>query len=271
LISRSGYDADAQWSFFDIGPWGSGHQHNDKMHVSVAAFGKDLLVDCGRFAYRGEVADKFRKYATGSQSHNVLLIDGKGQAPGPKVTEEPVSKKDYLITPDYDLGRASFAEFTSLEGACKHTRTLFYSRDGLWVVVDQVETDRPRKIDALWHWHPENKLNIENDKLFTLNDRGNLQIVPVGKQKWDVKMVKGQEQPEIQGWYSKEYNIFEPNPTTIYSTKIESNSTFVWVLYPSEKVEKPVKAEIVSESPKEIKVKITNEKNDEWVVDVPLE
>jgi hypothetical protein len=271
LISRNGYDTDAHWSFFDMGPWGSGHQHNDKMHISVAAFGRDLLVDCGRFAYRGEVADKFRKYATGSQSHNVLLVDGKGQAPGPKVTDEPVSKKDYLITEDYDLGRASFAEFGGLDGICKHTRTLFYSRGDLWVVVDQVTTDRPRKIDALWHWHPENKLKIENDKVYTANERGNLQIIPAGNQKWEVKMVKGQEQYEIQGWYSKEYNIYEPNPTTIYTTKIESNSTFVWVLYPSEKVEKLVRAEIVSESPKEIKVKIINEKNDEWVVDVPLE
>jgi hypothetical protein len=271
LISRNGYDADAQWSFFDIGPWGSGHQHNDKMHFSVAAFGRDLLVDCGRFAYRGEVADKFRKYATGSQSHNVLLVDGKGQGPGPKVTEEPVSKKDYLITADYDLGRGTFSEFIGLEGTCKHTRTLFYSRGDLWVVVDQVTTDRPRKIDALWHWHPENKLKIENDKVYTANERGNLQIVPAGNQKWEVKMLKGQEKHEIQGWYSKEYNIFEPNPTTIYSTQIESSSTFVWILYPSEKVEKVVRAEIVSASSKEIKVKITNEKKDEWVVDVPLE
>lgn len=271
LISRSGYDADAQWSFFDIGPWGSGHQHNDKMHVSVFAFGRDLLVDCGRFAYRGEVADKFRKYATGSASHNLLLIDGKGQAPGPKVTEEPVSKKDYLITEDYDLGRGTFSEFTGLEGTCKHTRTLFYSRGDLWVVVDKVSTDRPRKIDALWHWHPECEIVVDGEKVSTKNEKGNLQIVPAGDQKWEVKMVEGQEQPEIQGWYSKEYNIYEPNPTTIYTTKIESNSTFVWVLYPSEKVEKLVRAEIVSESPKEIKVKITNEKNDEWVVDVPLE
>jgi hypothetical protein len=271
LISRNGYDTDAHWSFFDIGPWGSGHQHNDKMHVSVAAFGRDLLVDCGRFAYRGEVADKFRKYATGSQSHNVLLVDGKGQAPGPKVTDEPVSKKDYLITEDYDLGRGSFSVFNDLEGEVKHTRTLFYSRGDLWVVVDQVTTDRPRKIDALWHWHPECKVAVDGNKVSTQNEKGNLQIIPAGKQKWEVKMITGQEQPEIQGWYSKEYNIFEPNPTTIYSTQIESNSTFVWVLYPSEKVEKVVRAEIVSASSKEIKVKITNEKKDEWVVDVPLE
>jgi len=271
LISRSGFESNAHWSFFDMGPWGSGHQHSDKMHLSVFANGRDLLVDCGRFAYTGEVATKFRKYSTGSQSHNVLLIDGNGQAPGPNVTEEPVSIKDYLIKPDYDLGRASFSEFAGLEGVCKHTRTLFYSRSDLWVVVDEVSTDRPRNIEALWHWHPENLIQIENGRAFTQNEKGNLQIVPAGSQNWEVKMVKGQEQPEIQGWYSKEYNIFEPNPTTIYSTKIESNSTFVWVLYPSEKVEKPVKVEIVSRSPKLIKVKITNEKDDKWLVDVPLE
>ena len=46
LISRSGYDTDAHWSFFDVGPWGSGHQHNDKMHLSISAYGRDLLVGC---------------------------------------------------------------------------------------------------------------------------------------------------------------------------------------------------------------------------------
>jgi len=271
LISRSGFDEDAQWSFFDIGPWGSGHQHNDKLHLSVTAFGRDLLVDAGRFAYTGEVAEKFRPFAKGTQGHNAILIDGKGQAPGIPVTDKPISKKDYLITGDYDYARGSFNHFIDVEGTCKHTRTLFYSRGDFWVVVDKVSTDRPRKIEALWHWHPENRIQFENNSVFTKNDKGNLQIIPAGKQNWEVKMVKGQEKPEIQGWYSKEYNNYEPNPTTIFSTQIEANTTFVWVLYPSEKVEKLVRAEIISETPKEIKVRITNEKNDEWGIDVPLE
>ena len=271
LISRSGYDADAHWSFFDIGPWGSGHQHNDKLNIAVSAYGRDLLVDAGRFAYTGEVAAKFRRYATGSQGHNVLLFDGKGQGPGVPVTSSPVSDKDYLITDEYDFARGSFEDFIDLEGTCNHTRTLFYSRGDFWVVVDQVSTDRPRKVEALWHWHPENKLKIENDKVYTSNEKGNLQIIPAGNQKWEVKMVKGQEDPEIQGWYSPEYNKFEPNPTTIFSTQIEGDDTFVWVLYPSDKEEKLVRAEIVSETSKEIKVKITSEKKDEWVIDVPIE
>ncbi|HSM49521.1 MAG TPA: hypothetical protein VK872_17000, partial [Draconibacterium sp.] len=120
-------------------------------------------------------------------------------------------------------------------------------------------------------WHPGCKVVVESEKVATQNEKGNLQIVPADKHNWEVKMVKGQEQPDMQGWYSPEYNKFEPNPTTIFSTQIEGNTTFIWVLYPSEKVEKVVRAEIVSESSKEIKVKITNEKNDEWIVDVPLE
>jgi hypothetical protein len=114
LISRSGYNKDAHWSFFDIGPWGSGHQHNDKLHISISAYGRDLLVDAGRFAYRGEVADKFRPYARGSQGHNVILIDVNGQGPGPKVVDAPLAENQYRITPEFDYAWSSFNAFDKI-------------------------------------------------------------------------------------------------------------------------------------------------------------
>jgi len=270
LISRNGFDKDAHWSFFDIGPWGSGHQHNDKHHISVAAYGRDLLVDAGRFAYTGEVAEKFRSYARGSQGHNVLLIDGKGQGPGVPVTDEPVSKKHWLITGEYDYAWSSFNKFNNLDGTCEHTRRLFYARGDLWVVVDQVKTDRPRKIEALWHWHPDCKVVNDGEIVSTQNEKGNLQVIPVGKQDWKITFAEGQEEPEIQGWYSEEYNKYEPNVASIYSTNIESDSKLVWVLFPSEKVETGIQAEIISDSSEEIKIKVWNERNDQWVIDVPL-
>jgi hypothetical protein len=269
LISRSGFDTDAQWSFFDIGPWGSGHQHNDKLHLSVAAYGRDLLVDAGRFAYTGEVADKFRGYAKGTQGHNLILIDGTGQAPGPRMAKKPLSEKDCTIAVDHDFARGTFNNFYGLEGSCKHTRTLYYKRGDFWVVVDQISTDRPRQIEALWHWHPTCNVQVDKNIVSTNNERGNLQIIPVGNQNWKINVMKGQEKPEIQGWYSEEYNKYEPNTATIYSTQIQSNSRFVWVLFPSEKVVKGIKTEIIAESPKEIKLKITDN-NEEWLVDIPL-
>ncbi len=270
LISRSGYDADAHWSFFDIGPWGSGHQHNDKLNIVISAFGRDLLVDAGRFAYTGEVAAKFRSYATGSQGHNVLLIDGKGQGPGVAVTDKPVSKNDYLISEEYDFARGSFDSFMDLNGNCKHTRTLFYERGDFWVVVDQVFTDRPRKIEALWHWHPDCEVLVDGEKVLTQNEKGNLQIIPAGIQKWDIKLIKGQEEPEIQGWYSDEYNKYEPGITSLYETQIQTDSKFIWVLFPSEKMVSDVKAEVLSDGPDELKLKVYNSRNDEWVVTIPL-
>lgn len=270
LISRSGFDTDAQWSFFDIGPWGSGHQHNDKLHISIAAYGRDLLVDAGRFAYTGEVATKFRSYALGSQSHNVILIDGNGQEAGPLLAKEPIAKEQWEITDEYDYAKGSFSSFKKLAGEVNHTRHLYYSRGNFWIVIDDIETDRSRNIDVLWHWHPTCEVAVDGNIVYTRNERGNLQVIPLGRRDWQISFVKGQEEPEIQGWYSREYNLYEPNIVSIYTTSIQSNSRFVWLLFPSEEVETSVKAEIISESPRGIEVKIINREGKEQIVTIPL-
>lgn len=271
LISRNGYETDAHWSFFDIGPWGSGHQHNDKLHISVSAYGRDLLVDAGRFAYRGKVADKFRGYALGSQGHNVFMIDGKGQSPGPRLAEKPLSEKNYKITDEYDYAWSSFNRFNDLEGEGKHTRALFYVRDNFWIVADRLNTDRPRRIEALWHWHPECEVGKHKDNtVSTRNEKGNLKIIPIGNTKWEMEFIKGQEEPVIQGWYSEEYNQYEPNMVSVYSTQVETDATFVWILFPSEEIDSNVRAEIVSQNADEVVVRVTSEGKKQWKVTVPF-
>lgn len=261
LISRSGFDYDAHWSFFDIGPWGSGHQHNDKLHVSLSAYGRDLLVDGGRFAYTGAVRDKFGRYARSSESHNVLLIDSKGQNPGPKRVGKPLPETCFKIGKDFDFACGSFDSYINQIGNVEHNRSLFYVHGEFWVIVDRIVTDRPRKIDALWHWHP--KCEVEKEKLVvkTNNNKGNLAIIPVGNQKFDLKLVKGQEKPNIQGWYSHEYNIYESNTASIYSTEITGNSTFIWLLFPSEKETPKIKTKIIYEDEDIVKLNIKANSN----------
>ena len=269
FVSRSDFDRDAHWSFFDMGPWGSGHQHNDKLHLSVSAYGKDFLVDSGRFAYTGEVAEKFRPYAKSSAAHNLLLIDGKGQQNGPKLTDKPLGEDHYKIATNFDYASSSFDQFMDLEGTVKHTRSVFYVRGEFWVVVDNIETDRPRKIDALWHWHPENAVVKDRSMVKTVNERGNLTLVPISKQKFDIRLIKGQETPEIQAWYSPEYNLYEPNTTSSYSCEIKGNTTLVWLLMPSEKENPSIKAKIKSENKEGITLSVSG-KEKKWLLNIPF-
>ena len=272
LISRNDYGKDAQWSFFDIGPWGSGHQHNDKLHLSVYAWGRDLLVDGGRFAYRGEVADKFRKYATGSFSHNTILVDGKGQAAGPTTVKEPLNDNLYATGKEFDYGSGTFDKFSGLEGLFSQTRSMVYVKGKFWIVVDRLKTDRPRIIETLWHWHPECKVEVgKAGKVFTTNDRGNLLILPVETPDWKVSMVKGQETPSIQGWYSREYNTFEPNPTTVYSRQLKSDDTFIWILWPSEGKVQEVQARILLKNEASVKIEVTEPGKGSYEIEVPYE
>lgn len=270
LISRSDFGIDAQYSFFDIGPWGTGHQHNDKLHLSVAAYGRDLLVDAGRFAYRGEVATKFRKYATGSAGHNVILVDGNGQADGPKSADKPLTPACYRIEKDFDYGSGSFDKYLGTEGLFNHTRSLVYVRGKFWIVADKIETDRPRTIQTLWHWHPLNRVIVDpTGTIASQNDKGNLMIIPVGVNDWRINTVKGQESPAIQGWFSKEYNTYEPNTTQVCERKIETGDTFVWVLWPSDRKAPVISTKLLSKNGKEVKVLVTEKKGGSWEITIP--
>ncbi|HOF89802.1 MAG TPA: alginate lyase family protein, partial [Armatimonadota bacterium] len=165
LIMRSGWEAEAQWGFFDLGPWGILHQHNDMLHLSVTAGGRDLLVDSGRYTYQhymGE-AGTWRSYFIGSAAHNVICVDGLEQTNGPALAARPV---EAVITPAYDYAQGTYAGgFTDVATAAArhkaylyrwelprdavreditHTRGVLYLRGVGWVVVDRVTLMQPR-------------------------------------------------------------------------------------------------------------------------------
>ncbi len=267
FVSRSGYDINAHWSFFDMGPWGTAHEHSDKLHLSISAYGRDLLVDAGRFAYSGKLYRKFRAYAIGSAGHNVLLIDHKGQNPGPPSVSAPIADNHIKIDVDFDYASDHFSDF-KVEGDVCHLRSLFYVRGEYWIVVDRVLTDRPRDISALWHWHPSCTVVNEGREVKTKNAFGNLAITPVSDQLVNVELINGQEQP-VQGWYSSEYNKVEANTASCYSTTIIGDATLVWMLTPGGESIPDLSAQIVSETDTGVKVRVTSS-DKTWVLNIPF-
>lgn len=232
LVSRSDFDTQAHWSFFDVGPWGTGHQHQDKLHLSITAFGTDFLVDSGRFAYQGSVADQFRTYAKSSAAHNLVLIDVKNQNPGPTEVKAALDKTHYTIQPDYDYAFGKFDDFENLSGNAQHTRAVFYLRNGFWLVADKIKTDRPRNVKFLWHWHPEVTIKKEEKSIIGTHKKGKLSLISLSDQNFEISEIKGQLEPSVQGWYSPEYNLYSPNSMTQFSTHIDTDQYFLWLMVP---------------------------------------
>ncbi len=270
LISRSGYDSNAHWSFFDVGPWGSGHQHQDKLHLSISAFGTDFLVDAGRFAYRGKVADKFRPYARSSAAHNVVLIDDKNQTPGPLKADTPLGKQHYKIDQNHDYAFGSFDRFDQLEGQATHTRAFFYLKDQFWLVADRIQTDRPRNLKFLWHWHPRCRIQSVDNQIKAYNTGGRLTLIPLVDSDFEITEIKGREQPTIQGWYSPEYNLYEPNTLTQYETSIAGDQAFLWVLVPESDSSQKIKTKLLATTLSHFKIAFSlNDR--EWFITLPFE
>ncbi|MEO1401604.1 MAG: alginate lyase family protein [Cyanobacteria bacterium J06635_1] len=232
LIMRSGWDAQAHWGFFDFGPMGVFyHIHRDKLHLSVSAYGRDLLVDGGRYRY---VRDPFWHYFRGSQSHNVILVDGHGQRADIPLTRAPLSAQ-FATHPTFDFAEGTARQgFEKIIGRVVHQRAVVYLRNKFWVVIDHIQTDRPRQLNPLWHFHPDCTVEIADSCVQSVDAQvGNLKIQPVSPLNWSIKLIRGQEDP-VQGWWSREYNHRAPATAAIYETKIERSTTFGWVLWPAQ-------------------------------------
>jgi len=273
-IMRNGWDKMSHWSFFDTGPFGTGHQHSDKLHLSIHAFGRDLLVDGGRFTHQNYFSfdpAMWRGYFRSSFSHNLILIDGKGQKSGPFTTDEPMDKGiEYLNKSAFDYARGTFSGgFNGVKGEVEHSRGVLYLRDNLWVVVDRISTDRPRDIKALWHYNPECNAKISKSNEVVSNDqgKGNLRIVPAGEIPWNVSIVSGKTEPYKQGWYSETYGKKEANPTAVYETSINGDITFAWVLLPARGKVPEVKAKLMDSEQGEVRITVKGKRP--VVVEVP--
>ena len=73
---RSGWDADASYLCFDVGPLGMAHMHQDMLSINLWRGDEELLYDDGGGQY--EVSEA-RGYAISGAAHNTVLVDGMPQ------------------------------------------------------------------------------------------------------------------------------------------------------------------------------------------------
>ncbi len=148
---------------------------------------------------------------------------------------------------------------------------MFYLHGKYWLVVDRILTDRPRKIDVLWHYHPDCTVAVEEGSAVSTDEgKGNLRILPISDIPWKVTIVKGQVEPDIQGWYSEKQRVKEPNSTVIYSVKTLTSTTFAWLLIPARGAVPRAKAQIVAEDESGVRIRVEMPGEKPVEITVPL-
>ncbi len=155
---------DAQQLCFDCGPLGEGnHGHFDSLSIELAAYGRSLIVDPGRYTYSEAGETNWRVWFRGTAAHNTVTVDGKNQTryepksvagpsrhtantlrhriAGPAAVAQMHCVEDHGGSA-YLCGTVHSAEYDAV-----HTRHLLFAFGEYWLCVDQLRADTDHRYD----------------------------------------------------------------------------------------------------------------------------
>lgn len=186
-IVRSGWGsphrdyAQEQYLLFDCGPLGAGnHGHFDCLSFELAAYGRSLIVDPGRYTYSEAGETNWRVHFRGTASHNTVLVDRKNQTRyEPRVIKDasrhttgsvrhkvtgpaPAHEmRAFVYTPGFSYlhGVAASYEYDAV-----HERRLLFAFGEYWIVSDELRSASEHRYDLNFHLteHTHGQVEKEN-------------------------------------------------------------------------------------------------------------
>ena len=241
---RSGWDADATYCCFDVGPLGRHHIHQDMLNVIVFKGGEELLFDDGGGPY--DVSDE-RRLALSTAGHNTALVDGLGQTRDqPRSVDAPIDA-GWLSTPGLDRARATYDGPFGPDGAkpARHTREVqFLKPDFFCVTDDLVSCDgRPHDYELLFHLDTTAVLPVPGRPGAVLSDFGSgrrhdILLQPLLPEGVVTTCVVGQREPRLLGWYvGRNDRDVHPAATVVMKASGHPDFRFATLLCPVAKGE----------------------------------
>ena len=244
---RSGWDTRALYAFFDVGPFGMAHQHEDKLSFILYAYGNRLITEGGIYAYD---ESQWRKYILSARAHNVVRIDGLDQhRKGVKrfTAQNTPLENRWTTNPTYDFAEGIYNEGFGLKRQLKITQTrsiLFIKPNkqkevSYWIVIDVMtpSDEKQHVYDTWFHFNTGNAKIIPewNAAVSTDPKSANMLIAPLSSQKPALEIVTGQEQPEVQGWVPAEGYDMRPVATPIFTQTATGQITQAYIFLPIER------------------------------------
>lgn len=227
LYSRSSWEEDAFYSSLHLKRLGGGHSHDDLLHFTLFAFGRDYLVDSGRFSY---VDNKWRQYFKDSRSHNTLAVDGEPNSiyattwsNSFEAKEEGVLTK---IGKNYDYAEAVNTAYERLDDPVTLKRRMLYLKPEVWLLVDSFKGEQKHTYSQFFNF-PDKNIELKKDALTTTHPSQNLVIQPINPVTIQLQ----------DAWISKEYNLREESTKAEFSVESNGFSSLISLLYFPENIQ----------------------------------
>jgi len=242
-VMRTGWDAHNDlYLMFDAGPFGAAHQHEDKLGFIVYAYGKQLVVEAGAHMYN---ASEQRKYVLSTRGHNTIRVDGYDQrsyhVADSWVLPYPFEPLDnlWLSEDDFDFAEGRYEHgygtraSKDVKVAATHTRSILFVKPQYWIITDTVvpEDDNEHSYESIFHLNSE-AAGVDDLTVNTRDDAANLHVIAAPVPALGLKLVEGQEEPELQGWTMKNFHHLRPLPTAIYEWKSTGPTRVTYIFYP---------------------------------------
>lgn len=232
---------DSQYLVFDSGPLGEGnHGHFDCLSFELAAFGRSLVVDPGRYTYSEAGDINWRVRFRGTAAHNTVCVDGRQQTryepkpikPGTRHAAGTVRHKIGGPAPEARLvERQHGAQLDLLHGLAQsreydavHQRCIAFVDRRYWIVSDWLRS--PTAHDYLLNFQlgaeAETRTLLASEQGVRLRSPGLLLLQPARA---------GQRTTLQPGWVSARYGDKQPAPA-VQTRARAADADFDTVLVP---------------------------------------
>jgi hypothetical protein len=225
-VMRDRWGQDGQFLFFDGAAWGASHQHEDKLTFTLYSHGRLLIGDPNIYSYS---PTELTHYFKSSRAHNLVMIDGKGQARrlDPNTFMTTQGRNEWLTRPHFDFVSSEYLEgyapdpfpdrgsASAVDLRFSQRRAIFYVKPGYWILCDLLkgpDDGEAHQLEQIFHlaplYHPgadvpiaAGEVTIQPEWVASQNTgASNIAILPVDPTELHARAQKGETSPAT-GWY----------------------------------------------------------------------
>ncbi|MGD9497564.1 MAG: alginate lyase family protein, partial [Armatimonadota bacterium] len=268
-VMRSGWEADARYLMFEVGPFGTGHQHEDKLGLWLWGWGKPLLTEAGTYSYD---RSKWRRFALSTESHNTIMVDGLPQ-------NRRSLRETYQATEPLEGVWATGEVFDWCVGRytegygpdhlpVTHERAVIFVRPEYYLVIDRLlDAEGEHTYEALFNLDAADAVVAPDGLTVSSADAGepNLTLIPLATEGLSLRIVKGQEEPIVMGWVPREEH--RQIPTAVYAKTGPTPQLLVTLMVPHPTEEVPaVGAEVLAQTDEMLALRVRHDGAEETIL-----